>query len=102
MSCNTAIHWQIRLLILPSTQFEPRGERAITVDFRDGESREDLYLSILNQGGFKFQVQRQALQVQETLLRISGAIQVLTELLEKDASETQNGVHVPESATSGA
>ena len=44
---------------------------------------------------------RQA-NVKSTLLRISGAIQVLTELLEKDASETQNGSHVPESATSGA
>ena len=47
-------------------------------------------------------VQRQESQVQETLLRISGAIQVLTELLETEASETQNGAHVPESATSEA
>lgn len=44
---------------------------------------------------------RQA-NVKSTLLRISGAIQVLTELLETEASETQNGAHVPESATSEA
>ena len=48
------------------------------------------------------EVQRQESQVQETLLRISGAIQVLTELLEKDASETQNGTHLPESVTTGS
>lgn len=48
------------------------------------------------------EVQRQESQVQETLLRISGAIQVLTELLEKDASETQNGAQLPESVITGS
>ena len=47
-------------------------------------------------------VQRQESQVQETLLRISGAIQVLTELLETEASEIQNGSQLPESVITGS
>ena len=44
---------------------------------------------------------RQA-NVKSTLLRISGAIQVLTELLETEASEIQNGSQLPESVITGS
>lgn len=55
------------------------------------QQRIDELKSEFEKGQAKLQeLQQQQAQLHETLLRIGGAIQVLTELLEKEGSESEN------------